>query len=138
MSLGQVMSLDDIPYHYVTDRHGDQVALPCTERNLTTRSMEDVVTRGFMPLLSMKGRDVIRLGSFQALGGGEIEGRWSGNPPPAATPPTRRADLAVSDETSGDAELDALLSEFEDEGLASGPVDPDDIDPELAALLEDL
>ncbi len=76
MSLGSVMSLGDIPYHLVIDRYGDQVALPCTERNLTTSKVEIVGRRGFMPVVSIKGRDEIRLASFYALGGQPIAGPW--------------------------------------------------------------
>ncbi|MFQ5621867.1 MAG: type VI secretion system contractile sheath domain-containing protein, partial [Paracoccaceae bacterium] len=154
MRLGEVMSIGDIPFHYVTDRHGDQVALPCTERNLTTSKTEQAVTRGFMPVISIRGRDEIRLGSFQALGGGEIRGPWSpaeSAPPPAAPPPHPEADVppepegdlaGVSDQTGdedapaddGD-DLDALLASFGEDG---DDTDPEAMDPDLAALLEDL
>ncbi|MDT8343071.1 MAG: type VI secretion system contractile sheath large subunit [Thermohalobaculum sp.] len=77
MSLGKVMSLGEMPFHYMTDAHGDQVALPCTERLLNTRSAAEVVVRGFMPVVSVKGRTEVRLGSFQSLGRGELMGPWS-------------------------------------------------------------
>lgn len=77
MRLGQIMSLDDMPFHYMTDQHGDQVALPCTERLLNTRTTAEVVARGFIPVLSMKGRNEVRQGSFQALGAAELAGPWS-------------------------------------------------------------
>lgn len=69
MTLGGTMSLGQMPYHIVTDVHGDQVALPCTERNVTTDKAELIMQRGFMPVVSIRGRDVVRLGSFQSLSG---------------------------------------------------------------------
>ncbi|MBD8891291.1 type VI secretion system contractile sheath small subunit [Roseibium litorale] len=80
MRLGEVMSLGDIPVHTMVDQYGDQVALPCTERLLNTRTMADVVSRGFMPVLSIKGRNEVRQGSFQALGAGELNGPWELSP----------------------------------------------------------
>ncbi len=199
MSLGSVMSLGEMPYHYVNDRYGDQVALPCTERNLTTSKVEAAIARGFMPVISMKGRDVIRLGSFQSLAGAEILGPWTGVAPPPPSPPGPGApdpDVALvasgagrdddadvpedddpgaglddaSDDLVGaddddplaglldddgdggddlgggdadddiDADLDALLAGFGDDGDEDENDDAgsDDMDAELAALLEDL
>ena len=76
MKLGSVMSVGDMPFHYMTDQYGDQVALPCTERLLDTRTMAEVVARGYMPLLSIKGRSEVRQGSFQGLGPGMLAGPW--------------------------------------------------------------
>ena len=76
MKLGSVMSAGDMPFHYMTDQYGDQVALPCTERLLDTRTMAEVVARGYMPLLSIKGRSEVRQGSFQGLGPGMLAGPW--------------------------------------------------------------
>jgi len=134
MKLGSVMSLGDIPYHVVNDRHGDQVALPCTERNITESKLEKVMARGFMPVVSMKGRDEIRLASFQSMGGGEILGPWSGE-----TPPPPSAPKAASPATSGSGEddLDALLAGFDTDQSADSASDGD-IDADLAALLDDL
>lgn len=129
MSLGSVMGIGDIPYHFVTDQHGDQVALPCTERNLTTSKVERVVSRGFQPVLSIRGRNEIRLGSFQSLGGGEIRGRWTGAPmPPRATPPTMPQPPA----RPADIELEMPLSDAAEAGAAA--VADDDLDALLAGL----
>ncbi len=78
MRLGSVLALDDMPFHYMTDQYGDQVALPCTERLLNVRTAADTVARGFMPVLSVQGQNVVKLGSFHAVGGGELLGIWSG------------------------------------------------------------
>ncbi|MDK3074810.1 type VI secretion system contractile sheath large subunit [Sedimentitalea sp. JM2-8] len=135
MGLGSVMSLGGMPYHFVTDRHGDQVALPCTERNLTLEKVEKVMTRGVMPVVSIKGRDEIRLASFQSLAGGDILGPWSGVEPPPPSAPKPQPAAAPED----DLGLDDLLAGFDDSDT-SGPDDaaPGDIDADLAALLEDL
>ena len=150
MRLGEIMSLGDMPVHVMTDSHGDQVALPCTERLLTTRTMAEVVTRGFMPLLSIKGRNEVRQGSFQALGGDMLAGPWAlapgkgsgghetsvgfGAAPAGATP--AKTSAAPSDESAGDADMAAFGSDeglpdmggdadFPDFGADAGPVDFD-------------
>jgi pilus assembly protein FimV len=147
MSLGSVMSLGDIPYHFVTDAYGDQIALPCTERNLSTSATEIVVTRGLMPVLSLKGQDTVRLGSFQSLAGQEILGRWAGETPaPPSAPDLPAATLsmeievppgaAAADGAGTGGDLDDLLAGFDD--TTTTPTDPDAVDEDLAALLEGL
>jgi pilus assembly protein FimV len=142
MSLGSIMSLGDIPFHFVNDRYGDQVALPCTERNVTLDKIEMAVMRGLMSVASVKGRDEIRLTSFGALGGGEILGPWTGAPPPKPSPPKPEpaqpeAEKVDSDDGTGDdMDLDDLLADFGDDPDLGG--DDDDTDAELAALLDDL
>ncbi|MGC1506792.1 MAG: type VI secretion system contractile sheath large subunit [Sulfitobacter sp.] len=146
MGLGQIMSLGDMPYHFVLDRYGDQVALPCTERNLTLDKVETVLGRGYLPVVSIKGRDEIRLASFQSLGGGEILGPWSGvkPPPPSAPKPPKAAPDAMDgndkDAAGDDDDLDDLLSGFNlDADDSDEDIDNDeDMDAELAALLADL
>ncbi|MDU9006188.1 type VI secretion system contractile sheath domain-containing protein, partial [Sedimentitalea todarodis] len=142
LGLGSVMSLGDRPYHFVTDQYGDQVALPCTERNLTLEKVEKVMARGVMPVVSIKGRDEIRLASFQSLAGGDILGPWSDVPPPPPSPPKPApvaAPEAAGDVTDGESDdlgLDDLLAGFDDD--ATPDADPGDVDADLAALLEDL
>lgn len=140
MGLGSIMSLGGMPYHVVNDRFGDQVALPCTERNLTLEKVEKVMTRGLMPVVSIKGRDEIRLASFQSLAGGDILGPWSGVAPPPPSPPKPKPEPAsqAEPEEDDDLGLDDLLAEFDDATTETPDADSDDIDADLAALLEDL
>jgi pilus assembly protein FimV len=131
MGLGSIMSLDDMPYHFVTDGYGDQVAQPCTDRNFTLDKVEKAVVRGYMSVASIKGRDEVRLTSFQSLGGGEILGPWSNEVSPAASPtqPTSALD------SNTNIELDDLLANFADDADKDNE---GDIDADLAALLKDL
>jgi hypothetical protein len=148
MGLGQVMSLGGMPYIHVRDRHGDQVALPCTERNLTQGKTQSTIQRGYMPVISVKGRDEVRLGSFLSLAGATILGPWADVPPPApkaAPEPEPEAEDETEPEGTGDDDLDALLASFDSEtpdSEDSGDSDPDsddgEMDPELAALLASL
>ncbi|MBK0327130.1 type VI secretion system contractile sheath small subunit [Rhodobacteraceae bacterium F11138] len=141
MGLWSVMSLGDMPYHFVTDQFGDQVALPCTERNLTLERVEQVMARGIMPVVSIKGRDEIRLASFQSLAGGDILGPWSDVPPPPPSPPAPVSppEPAADADTAADLGLDDLLAGFGDDAPdPAAAAGSDDMDADLAALLEDL
>ena len=159
MGLGSVMTLGEIPFHYVKDQYGDQVALPCTERNLTQSKTQAAVGRGLMPVISVKGRDEVRLGSFQSLAGGTVLGPWAGVPMPApkpeAVPVSADSDDTApasddSDDTASadtdteamDADLAALLAGFDDDSGggddANASDDDEEMDPELAALLAGL
>ncbi len=156
MGLGQVMSLGEMPYHFVKDRYGDQVALPCTERNLTQTRTQAAIARGFMPVVSVKGRDEVRLASFQSLAGSTVLGPWTDVPPPKPKEPAPRAveEESMADDTpSDDADLGsnddavdddlaALLAGFGDEtpetsddGVSDGD---EEMDADLAALLASL
>ncbi|MEP1961399.1 type VI secretion system contractile sheath domain-containing protein [Tateyamaria sp.] len=162
MDLGSLMALGDLPFFYVNDRYGDQVALPCTERNLTSDPVQATLGRGYMPVVWMKGRNEIRLGSFRSLGGDIVAGPWEAEvpaprPAPGAatletTIPAPQDDADQDDDTSlddlmsdleddtstdDDTSLDDLLAGFDDDGDDDDASD-DDMDPDLAALLEGL
>jgi pilus assembly protein FimV len=156
LGLGQVMSLGEMPYHFVKDRYGDQVALPCTERNLTQVRTQAAIARGLMPVVSVKGRDEVRLASFQSLAGSTVLGRWTDVPPPKPKEPPPRVEQedSVSEDTSSDDtasdsddamddDLAALLAGFDDatpddsdDSAASD--DDEEMDADLAALLASL
>lgn len=173
MKLGRVMTLGDIPFYWVNDRYGDQVALPCTERNLAVRGLEAVARRHIMPVLWMKGRDQIRLGAFQSVAGAPLAGPWSPGAawekkkkaPPQPRKPQAEVLMPVlnpldtvaevpnpepepePDETETEAPaltpeeedvLDTLLASFEEDEDNTDEGPDDDMDPELAALLEGL
>jgi type VI secretion system ImpC/EvpB family protein len=138
VKLGSVMSIDGMPYHYMTDEHGDQVALPCTERHLIDAKAEVSLARGFMPVLSLRGRDEVRLGSFQSISGNTIVGPWRerGGTSPAASAPVPTFELTIAPAADASrAELDAFLKRF---GDAAPETDSADMDAGLAALLKDL
>nr|WP_261399891.1 type VI secretion system contractile sheath large subunit [Leisingera daeponensis] len=172
LQLGKIMSLGGMPYHYVNDKFGDQVALPCTERNIDLDKIALAQERGFMAVSAVKGRDEVRLTSFNSLKGGEILGPWTGLPAPEPSPPDPRGlpkppagggdedeDLDLDLDTGGDDEddlglddldfgtgdgdddglgdLDDLLSSFGDDDDGDDG-DDDEMDADLAALLDDL
>ena len=160
LGLGQVMSLGEMPYHYVKDRYGDQVALPCTERNLTQTRTQSAIARGLMPVVSVKGRDEVRLASFQSLAGGTVLGPWSDVPPPkpkeeAARQVAQEADAGPDGDTSDtsdtsdspsdamDDDLAALLAGFDtatpdEETTSDSAAEDEEMDADLAALLASL
>ncbi|UWQ39502.1 type VI secretion system contractile sheath small subunit (plasmid) [Leisingera aquaemixtae] len=181
LQLGKIMSLGGMPYHYVSDRFGDQVALPCTERNIDLNKIAMAQERGFMAVSAVKGRDEVRLTSFNSLKGSQILGPWTGLPAPEPSPPDPRGrpeppvpagggdeedldlgsddggdfgldDLDLGEDDDGldlsgldfDAEdgglddLDDLLSSFGDDSDEDDDDGGEEMDAELAALLDDL
>ncbi|WP_311200235.1 type VI secretion system contractile sheath domain-containing protein [Leisingera sp. M658] len=172
LQLGKIMTLGEMPYHYVNDKFGDQVALPCTERNIDLDKIALAQERGFMAVSAVKGRDEVRLTSFNSLKGSEILGPWTGLPAPEPSPPDPRGqpkpaepadggndeddldldldlggddgdDLGLDDLDLGDGggdddglgDLDDLLASFGDD---DDDGDDDEMDADLAALLDDL
>ena len=80
-----MLTLGDMPYFFYEDADGDQVALPCTERLLNVDLAAHVTAQGFLPVLAIKGKPEVRLGSFQSLTGKPLwnfhsGGRVSSNP----------------------------------------------------------
>lgn len=76
MQIGSIMSFGDMPFHYCVDAHGDQIALPCTDRLLSQRMAETVIDSGYIPVLSIQGQPVVRLGSTRSVAGVELAGVW--------------------------------------------------------------
>jgi type VI secretion system protein ImpC len=76
---GVVQDIAGLPLH-VYKEGGESRAKPCAEALLTLRAAEAILERGLMPLLSMKDRDVVRLGRFQSLRSPltPLAGRWGG------------------------------------------------------------
>jgi len=66
-----------LPVHvYVTD--GESQVKPCAEVLLTEDAVERMVEAGVMPLVSFKGREVVRVGRFQSIAEPlrGLAGRW--------------------------------------------------------------
>jgi type VI secretion system protein ImpC len=75
---GEVQDVGGLPLH-VTDSGGASTTKPCAEVLLTERAAEAILNQGVMPLLSMKGRDSVRLARFQSIAQplAALAGRWS-------------------------------------------------------------
>ena len=74
---GSILEVGELPLYHYRDSDGDQVAVPCTERLLTSREGDELVDRGFMPVLAIKGAPDVRLADFRAVGGGMLRGYWN-------------------------------------------------------------
>ncbi len=137
MKLGSVAGVGDMPYYVYTDGDGDQVALPCTERLYSERQAVQVAAYRVMPVVSLRGRPEVRLGSFGSLAGTPLAGFWAPAdvtqkaaplPMPAPEPPAPKSPPAADAPTLAAAEevdLDALLSSLEAPPAATEPAASD-------------
>ncbi len=74
---GQFQDIGGLPLH-VYDDDGEPEAKPCAEVLMTEKDAQAILDQGFMPLVSMKHRDSIRLLRFQSIADplSRISGRW--------------------------------------------------------------
>jgi type VI secretion system protein ImpC len=70
------LEIEGLPMH-VYEHDGDTEIKPCAEILLTLRAAEQIIDRGLMPLISMKGSDTVRLGMFQSIAGSQLAGPWN-------------------------------------------------------------
>ena len=77
MRPGEYLDIEGLPLH-IYQADGISQAKPCAEVNLTQRAAEKMLEQGFMPLVSMKDRDAVRLGRFQSVADPPkpLSGRW--------------------------------------------------------------
>lgn len=76
---GAVGAIDGLPLH-AYERDGESELKPCAEALLTEDAAERIMEQGIMPLVSLKGRDAIRLVRFQSVAQPlrALAGRWGG------------------------------------------------------------
>jgi type VI secretion system protein ImpC len=147
MKLGSQMTLGDVPFYYYTDPDGDQIALPSTERMVSEPTAVRIMSQNFMPVLSIRGRSEVRLGSFNSLSGALLAGPWApldikpdeGQLPSANASSTPTDDDSTSIEelearaaVEAEQELDALLAD-DSPVLASADAE---LDAALASMAE--
>lgn len=74
---GQVHELDGLPAH-IWMEGGEPVLKPCAEVLLSERAAEEILDRGPMPLVSVRGRDAARIVRFQSVArpAARLAGRW--------------------------------------------------------------
>jgi type VI secretion system protein ImpC len=76
---GIIQEIEGLPLH-IYKKDGGSLMQPCAEAWLTERAAEHILDKGLMPLLSIRGRDTVRLARFQSLANPvtSLAGRWSG------------------------------------------------------------
>jgi type VI secretion system protein ImpC len=132
MKPGSVLSLGEMPFYYYTDSDGDQTALPCTERMLSSKMAELVIKHRFMPMLSIKGRPEVRLGGFGSLAGEPLAGPWK--PVTASSAP---APAAAEEEEAVESEETAETEETTEESSESTePAEETSAEPAAEASTE--
>jgi type VI secretion system protein ImpC len=69
--------LTGLPMH-VYKSNSEMHVTPCAETFLTERGMQILIDKGLMPLLSIKGRDAVRIARFQSIAkpNTPLAGRW--------------------------------------------------------------
>lgn len=120
-NLGSVMTAGDVPYYFYVDDEGDQTALPCTERLINERVAGRTSSEHFIPLLSLKGRPEVRLGSFTALSGGPLAGRW---PPPVGSSAALPKEEAEEEEAEAVTEKPKKKKKKAKAAEAASPAEP--------------
>lgn len=140
MKPGSVLGLGDMPFYCYTDADGDETALPCTERMLSSKLAELVIKHRFMPMLSMKGQPEVRLGGFGSLAGGVLAGPWkpvteTSNESPAEAEGESDSEKETAEKAETTDESAGPAAETQTE---SSPTEPPAGDAELDKLLADL
>jgi len=74
---GVIRDIDGLPLH-VYEEQGESRIKPCAEVQLTERAAERILDKGFMPLLSFRSQDKIRMARIQSvtLPPTSLAGRW--------------------------------------------------------------
>jgi type VI secretion system protein ImpC len=78
---GTTLSIGDLPFHYVVDGDGDQIALPTTERLVNLAAAEMLRRVGIDALMAHKGQPELRIAGLDAMNGDPIS--LPGMPKPA-------------------------------------------------------
>ncbi len=66
---GAPLVVNDLPFHHFVDGDGDSVALPCTERLISTNVASLLRDAGINTLLAHKGEALVRFNGLQAANG---------------------------------------------------------------------
>lgn len=76
---GAGLDIEDLPAH-TFKLEGESKMTPCAEAWLTDDSAQEIINRGLMPLMSIRGRDAVRLARFQSIADPvkNVAGRWVG------------------------------------------------------------
>ena len=145
---GKNLSIGDLPFYYMVDGHGDQIALPCTERLINTDKATQLSQYGICAVMAYKGQPEVRLGGLESVNGEALELQMatkvapqvavSAQAAPAETKPEAAAETSDDDdEDLGDFDLDDDDDDGDLDDLMAG-LDDDDDDGDLDDLMAGL
>lgn len=79
MNPGSIKDIEGLPLYVYQDDAGESVTKPCAEVLFTEETVDMLLERGLMPLISFKNQDQIRLARFQSLTSppATLMGRWN-------------------------------------------------------------
>jgi type VI secretion system protein ImpC len=66
---GAPLTIDDLPFHHYVDEHGDSVALPCTDRLMSTHVASLLREAGINAVMAHKGEALVRFNGLEAING---------------------------------------------------------------------
>jgi type VI secretion system protein ImpC len=66
---GAQLAIDDLPFHYYVDDHGDSVALPCTDRLISVNVASALRGYGINAVMAHKGEAMVKLSGLEAVNG---------------------------------------------------------------------
>jgi len=130
---GRNLSIGDLPFYYMVDEHGDQIALPCTERLINTDKATQLSQFGICSVMAYKGQPEVRFGGLETVNGVPMELQVSGKPEAQIAVSAQAAPAPEAPEAPADAGDDA-----DDDDLGLGDLDMDDDDDDLDDLMSGL
>ncbi len=159
---GPSLAVGDLPFHYVTDADGDQIALPTTERLVNLGAAEQLRRVGIDALMAHKGQPELRVAGLDAVDGSALvlaglskpaermsfSTSLQGKLRDADDAPASRSKAAAQtnaqadadDDADADADADASMSSDDAEVSEEASTDSDDssdLDALLASLGDD-
>jgi len=136
---GRNLSIGDLPFYYMVDEHGDQIALPCTERLINTDKATQLSQFGICAVMAYKGQPEVRFGGLETVNGVPMELQVSGKP--AAPAVSLSASLQTAAGAAAASGAAAAGDDDDDDDLDLGGLDLDDDDDgdldDLMAGLDD-
>lgn len=68
MDFEEIGEIGELPVH-AFNQNGESGVKPCAEAWLTERAAQKILSQGLIPVMSIKGRDAVRIAALQSLGG---------------------------------------------------------------------
>ncbi len=70
--VGKTLSMGDLPFYFFTDSDGDQIALPCTNRLISSDAALALRQLGINALLAHKGQGEVRFAGLETVAGSAL------------------------------------------------------------------